>query len=91
MTKADRIACCVPFCRCTVARAKFPNATEVICAKHWRIVPPALKRQRRSWERVARKMLLSSHPYAEKAWNRAGHGWDLCKAKAIEISAGITT
>lgn len=34
-----RIPCCVPHCRRTAPLAKHPNATEVICAKHYRAVP----------------------------------------------------
>jgi hypothetical protein len=34
MSATDRIPCCVPFCRRTGARIRFPDAEEIICGKH---------------------------------------------------------
>lgn len=33
----DRIPCCVPFCRRTASRDRFPDCDEIICGKHWRM------------------------------------------------------
>lgn len=54
--KPGRIACCVPFCRCTVPKDRHPGATEVICAKHWRLVPRALKARKRQCNRRIDKL-----------------------------------
>ena len=42
---ADRIPCCVPYCRRTAARAKFPDAEEIICGKHYRLASATLRRR----------------------------------------------
>ena len=59
----DRIACLVPGCRCTAPADKFPEGFEIICPKHWKLVPSALKRRynqlrarRRKIQRLAQKV-----------------------------------
>ncbi|PZU95534.1 MAG: hypothetical protein DI527_00565 [Chelatococcus sp.] len=35
--KPGRIPCCIPFCRRTASKEKFPDCEEIICGKHWRM------------------------------------------------------
>lgn len=43
MTKTDRTPCIVPFCRRTAPADRYPGE-EIICAKHWRMVPHRTRR-----------------------------------------------
>lgn len=44
-----RVPCCVPFCRRGTRR--WPDATEIICGPHWKLVPSRLKRFKAATER----------------------------------------
>lgn len=87
MTAPDRIPCCVPFCKRTASRAKFPEAAEIICGKHYRLASPVL-RQRLSKlrRRAARYSDIRKIKRAEilDAWL-----WERIKRQAIERAVGI--
>lgn len=98
LPKPGRLYCLVPFCRCSVQADKFPGVTQVICAKHWRLVHRDLKARYRQLKR--RRAKVWRWTYGPKV-NRPNPGlfalidgaldrhWERCKADAIERSAGI--
>jgi len=51
-----RLLCIVPHCRCTVAvEGRHAGATEVVCQKHWKLVPRGVKaRRRQALRRIAK-------------------------------------
>lgn len=53
---SDRIPCLVPGCRRTAPRKKFPDAVELICGKHFRMLPKAVRDRRRDLKRRARRL-----------------------------------
>lgn len=84
-------ACCVPFCRRTSTLFK----DEWLCADHWRLVDPQLKRLRtrliRRWRlRYERTLPDSRARYvAAVVWRRGDYAiWRRMKAQAIERAAG---
>lgn len=84
MSNEDRLSCCVPFCRRTIARSRLPaGAAEWICGKHWPAVPRHLKRRKRQIERIAKR---TGRPTACRL---AGLIWQRCKAVAIERAMGL--
>jgi hypothetical protein len=82
----DRIPCVVPFCRRTAARAKMPDASEIICGKCGRRAPRerafyrALQRDMKGKERKG--MLLNA-----RGWRRMERGWERFKAAVIMAAA----
>lgn len=42
--KPGRIPCSVPFCGRTASRERFPDASEIICGKHWRMADKKVRR-----------------------------------------------
>lgn len=98
--KGRRIPCIVPFCRCTADAAKVAPNTEIICQKHWRLVPAQTKARYRTVKRRATKIwkLINRdkrvfRPGADTAYFRAqdsvGKCWRQIKREAIERAAGI--
>ena len=82
--RPDRIACRVPFCRCTAPRAKFPDCERIICGKHWRLGDARPRR-------VYRKALKKYERYGDMAMLALAHRcWEKVLVQAIERSAGIT-
>lgn len=79
----DRIPCAVPFCRRTAARDKHPNATEIICGKHWRL---ARKRRRRLFTLACRRW---EREQSHKNGARCRRLWATIKAECI-AAAGAT-
>jgi hypothetical protein len=77
----DRINCCVLGCR--RGSRKFPNG-ELICGRHWRSVPRAIRRRFRDLEKIAR-----AAPDDRGAEIDASYAWDRCKIAAVEADAGI--
>ena len=97
----DRVPCCVPFCRRTIARGDF---NEWICPRHWPLVSAATKRRRRLADRIADRAqrrfdtlaaaqggywLPAQRRRVEGAIRRAAAAWERCKAEAIERAGGI--
>lgn len=104
VVKPGRIACCVPFCKRTASRAKFGECTEIICGKHWRMIPnkvrarrKQLARRKRKVERLAlRKSIRDKKTFGVQMWSIRCYfkkawdrEWEACKGAAIEAAGGI--
>lgn len=80
---AERIPCVVPFCRRTASRDKHPDATEIICWKHYRLARKRLRRlmtlARRRWER----------DQSDKNGARCWRLWSAIKAECIEAAGAM--
>jgi hypothetical protein len=100
----ERLHCCVPFCKRTCKHMECDplnaDGWEVICAKHWRAIPPKRRRayarvHKIWWGKDGRGMTLGeimAHP----KWGRRGvhraaaeHLWKRLKREAIERAGGI--
>lgn len=83
----DRLACVVPFCGHTTGR--YPEATEWICADHWRRVEPKF---RRLLSRLRRRIVAMPEKSPDRAmlFRVRQHLWGRVKRQAIERAAGIT-
>ncbi len=100
MIKNDRIPCCVPYCRRTAAREKFPGCTEIICGKHARMAPRTIRLRYRKlfrryrknlggmeyWEHPAGSLLRIEGVRLARILDRL---WERYKAAAIQAAAGI--
>lgn len=75
---AERLSCCVPFCRRTRPAGEY---SEWICAKHWRHVDQRLRWLHRSWTRRLRR-----EPENDEWRFHYDRVWSKCKAEAIERS-----
>lgn len=53
----DRIKCLNPRCRRTAARAKYPDCTDIICQKCWKVVPQHLRDTNRRLDLRERRVL----------------------------------
>jgi hypothetical protein len=53
---ADRINCCIPYCRRTARADKHPTSEEIICGKCWRLISPATKARRRELAKRAKRV-----------------------------------
>jgi hypothetical protein len=77
---ADRVNCCIPFCRRTTAHTEF---NEWICGKHWPSV------------RASRRRLYARYKRLRKASGNTRYVgicaalWHALKREAIERAAGI--
>lgn len=83
----DRLACIVPFCRCTIAASRIPWASEWICAKHWRKVPDLVKtRHTRAKRRVlgSRKKIGNAQAEFERRRQHQVITWEAVKRSMIE-------
>lgn len=95
---ADRLSCCVPFCRRT--RHNRDNTSEWICGDHWRLVPARLRK------RKYRLFRLYRHRYGDNSFwaypggspqrlgavkldRLCGKAWEACKRAAIEAAVGL--
>lgn len=98
--KPGRIPCCVPFCRRTADAAKMAPHNEMICQKHWKLVPAETKaryrhvrrRATKIWKAVYRSSKIQQ-PGREALYNRSVRDitatWERIKREAIERAAGI--
>lgn len=78
---AERIGCCVPFCRRT--RKNDQGWAEWICGDHWRAVPKAFRRVHGRYLRLLRRGILpGATPATSRVWRRV-------KRAAIERAAGL--
>lgn len=97
--KPGRIPCIVPFCRCTAPADKHPYDTEIICQKHWRMVPAETKARYRQVKRRANKIwrLINDPRKVRKPGGAIAYRskddirkcWERIKREAIERAAGI--
>lgn len=96
---ADRIPCCVPFCRRTADGTKF-EGSEIVCGKHWRLASAPLRRRHGRFARLYRRRFGSNGYWhyppgsplrldAIKLGRICNKLWDRCKAQAVERAAGI--
>jgi len=96
----DRIPCCVPYCRRTASRAKFPHCSEIICGKHWRLAPAAWRRRRSRLARRYRRRFGDNPPWhypagspdridAVRLRRLDNQLWERCKKAAIEAATGL--
>lgn len=90
---ADRLSCCVPFCRRTTKRVadqvyienhfRVDLFAEWICSEHWRHVSDRTRRLHSMAKRRLRKFKdLKNLKIGARLWAR-------CKREAIERAAGI--
>lgn len=93
--KAVRLTCCIPFCRRTFANGKngtpWPERSEVICGRHWRLVDkPTRARHRRAWKLVEK---IEQRHGKQRTWHfarmTAFRIWDRIKVQATEAAVGI--
>lgn len=89
--KPDRIPCVVIGCGRTASKEWAGNDTEIICGKHWRIVPPYLRRRysliRRHWHKA---LATDNHPLYVRAHRLEAWCWRRIVAAATERAMGIT-
>jgi hypothetical protein len=97
---ADRIKCCVPFCRRTAPAEKFKGCKEIICGKHGRMAPRTLRLRYRKLSRRYRRNLGGleywDHPSGSpkrlegiKLARILDKLWERYKASAIEAAGGL--
>jgi hypothetical protein len=97
---ADRIPCCVPFCRRTAPRTgKFDRCTKIICGKHWRL---ARRSRRLTYGRLLLEIDRDTRPFWHmthgsaqrlrriKVEKVAAALWRRLEAETIERAMGIT-
>lgn len=85
----SRIPCIVPFCRRTAASEKFPDSTEIICYKHFRLIDKRI-RKRHSWiQRWQDRHDPETYRNPVKVCNLAIKIWEQCKVQAIERAGGL--
>lgn len=93
MSATDRIACCVPFCRRTASRQKFPDADEIICGKHYRTTSGTLRRRmakiRRTWKRDLLRDPRAERVKIQRLWSLDHRLWARIKKQAIELAVGL--
>lgn len=84
---AERLSCAVPFCGHTTGQ--WPHASEWICADHWRLVRPLVKR---AISRARRQMLKArkNSTARDRLWQLQGRLWQHARRQAIERAVGIT-
>lgn len=95
MTKPGRIPCCVPFCRRT-SKAD-GGATEVICAKHYRVTNKTLRRRYRKHQRrysalvegVTAQLPPDLHDEAVRLSDMLESEWSELKRQSIDAAMGI--
>lgn len=83
---ADRVPCQVIGCGRTIAALKIKPDGEWICADHWALVDPAIKRLKLRAKRRAKR--LGRWTYTNAVLARGI--WARCKKQAIERALGIT-
>lgn len=86
---ADRIPCCVPFCRRTVARLRFPDAQEIICGKHYRLASGTLRRRLTKVRKLTRRVRSDNGGKLRQAWHLDNALWLRIKKQAIELAVGL--
>lgn len=96
---AERIRCCVPFCRRTADGEKF-KGEEIICGKHWRMASATLRHRRSRLSRRYKRHFGDNNPWDYPAGSKQRlesyrlarliyRLWHRCKASAIEAAGGI--
>ncbi|HVJ44684.1 MAG TPA: hypothetical protein VM639_24520 [Dongiaceae bacterium] len=87
MTKPDRIACEVPFCRRTAPKAKYEEGTRIICWKHWRLGDAHHRKRYSRANRLIKRGVQGET--LERCQMIADHAWERIRIQAIERAGGI--
>lgn len=99
---ADRLGCCIPFCKRTYANPE--GYAEWICPKHWRMVHRETRKAHIAYRKKIEEV-FKRHPEYREYWTlapgsngrlianrmRRKHDllWGNCKKEAMEGGAGI--
>ncbi|HTE38026.1 MAG TPA: hypothetical protein VK630_15910 [Reyranella sp.] len=93
---AERLACCVPFCRRTFRQDKagtpWPEGSQVICGKHWRLASATMRRRYSRLKRLHARGITSRHgrrPYHLNVAYVVRRCFERIVKQAIERAAGI--
>jgi hypothetical protein len=81
---SDRIPCLVPNCRRTAPKAKYPPRTQIICQKHWPLVPTRVRRLHAAIHRKAKRTGWT--PALQRV---ASFHWQRIRRIAIEKAVGL--
>lgn len=82
-----RVACEVPGCRRTF-KADF-DGVRVICGKHARLAPRWMRRRKIKLLKLAKKLPEGSVAQ-DRAYDLSSVMWERIRARAIEVSMGIS-
>lgn len=88
---AERIRCCVPYCRRTFKRsADHDDETETMCGKHYRLADPLLRAKRSTINRRRTAALNRMNwPLVDRLTRISNFMWRKIKRQAIERALGI--
>ncbi len=86
--RPDRIRCSVFGCRRTAPSAKYPEGTQIICGKCWRLGSKESRAEHTRWKRAQRRYTEGSHAWlaCDQRLNRA---WAAVCEQASEARVGI--
>ena len=87
---AERIPCCIPFCRRTAPRSgKYAECEEIICGPHWRAAPKALRRRFSRVRRLANRAIMRGDlEKRDQAWRLDWKLWEQIKSAAVLAAGG---
>lgn len=87
---SERIPCVVIGCKRTAPKEWAGEDTEIICGKHWRLVPASVRRRYSRLRRLHRKAVAANRPIVIEELERMEHRlWGEIKSSAIEAAVGI--
>lgn len=89
---SERIKCSIPFCRRTADADETEPYTQIICGKHWRLVPKPLRTLHRRLKRKALKAMerepaqctIAEQAFALRLMRMESRLWDRLVAAAAE-------
>lgn len=84
MTAPDRIPCLIVGCRRTAPRSRYPEGTEIICGKCYRLAP---KRWRRLKSKIERRLKRDPDNATLRRLDR--RVWDRIIPAVQEVRVGI--
>lgn len=94
-----RVNCIIPGCRRGTTKLEDPEADEIICGPHFRMIPAATRRRRRliaAEMRRQEKLIPSDHDLSEanlrivvRTLRMRARSWRLCVRQAMHAAAGI--
>lgn len=82
----ERLHCVVPGCGRTAPANKHPGSTEIICRRHWKMVPDELKNQYKrlnAKERQLKRMYAKrgvDNPQLNTLWRLRHQNWKAIRA-----------
>ncbi len=97
MTAADRIRCVVVGCRRTAPTDRYPEGTEIICGKCFRLAPQYLIQRHRRLRRLLKKMGIEDVDIGDtkpgskerRCWLLFDQSWKQIVKRATEAKMGI--